>query len=162
MLYLKVIVTVQVGHTGFSIVAAKKANMLSLVIGPGAGYNLVSVMSVMVVSASCSLLDVPFLKKTTFDQLSIFWTTIKWYAKHTLPCGACAKRTIVMLCKAIIAVPNMEPSWLNDLLIYVLVFSTPAEVQPIIWRGATNFNRRRWQVKAEHIPRATSRGARVL
>jgi hypothetical protein len=72
MLYLKVIVTVQVGHTGFSIVAAKKANMLSLVIGPGAGYNLVSVMSVMVVSASCSLLDVPFLKKTTFDQLSIF------------------------------------------------------------------------------------------
>lgn len=72
MLYLKVIVTVQVGDTGFSIVAAKKANMLSLVIGPGAGYNLVSVMSVMVVSASCSLLDVPFLKKTTFDQLSIF------------------------------------------------------------------------------------------
>ncbi|XP_011047152.1 PREDICTED: YLP motif-containing protein 1 isoform X2 [Populus euphratica] len=30
----------QVGDTGFSIVAAKKANMLSLVIGPGAGYNL--------------------------------------------------------------------------------------------------------------------------
>jgi hypothetical protein len=69
MLYLKVIVTVQVGDTGFSIVAAKKANMLSLVIGPGAGYNLVSIMAI---SASCSLLDVPFLKKTTFDQLSIF------------------------------------------------------------------------------------------
>uniref|UniRef100_A0A6M2F5J0 Uncharacterized protein n=1 Tax=Populus davidiana TaxID=266767 RepID=A0A6M2F5J0_9ROSI len=32
----------QVGDTGFSIVAAKKANMLSLVIGPGAGYNLKS------------------------------------------------------------------------------------------------------------------------
>jgi hypothetical protein len=66
MLYLKVIVTVQVGDTGFSIVAAKKANMLSLVIGPGAGYNLVSV------TAISALLDVPFLKKTTFDQLSIF------------------------------------------------------------------------------------------
>lgn len=26
-----------------------------------------------------------------------------------------------MLCKAIIAVPNMEPSWLDDLLIYVLL-----------------------------------------
>ena len=159
MLYLKVLVTLQVGDTGFSIVAAKKANMLSLVIGPGAGYNLVSVTAI---SASCSLLDVPFLKKTTFDQLSIFWNTIKWYTKQTLPCGACAKRTILMLCKAIIAVFNMEPSWLNDLLIYVFVFSTPPEVQPIIWRGATIFNRRRWQVKAEHIPRATSRGARVL
>ncbi|KAF9667768.1 hypothetical protein SADUNF_Sadunf15G0057800 [Salix dunnii] len=32
----------QVGDTGFSIVAAKKANMLSIVIGPGAGYNLKS------------------------------------------------------------------------------------------------------------------------
>ncbi|XP_050377034.1 uncharacterized protein LOC126794375 isoform X2 [Argentina anserina] len=30
----------QVGNTGFSITAAKKANVLSLVIGPGAGYNL--------------------------------------------------------------------------------------------------------------------------
>lgn len=32
----------QVGDTGFSIVAAKKANMLSIVIGPGAGYNMKS------------------------------------------------------------------------------------------------------------------------
>ncbi|KAJ0105043.1 hypothetical protein Patl1_17845 [Pistacia atlantica] len=32
----------QVGDTGFSIGAAKNANMLSLVIGPGAGYNLKS------------------------------------------------------------------------------------------------------------------------
>lgn len=32
----------QIGNTGFSIGAAKKANRLSLVIGPGAGYNLVS------------------------------------------------------------------------------------------------------------------------
>ncbi|CAK7322862.1 unnamed protein product [Dovyalis caffra] len=32
----------QVGDTGFSIGAAKKGNMLSLVIGPGAGYNLKS------------------------------------------------------------------------------------------------------------------------
>ncbi|XVE56989.1 hypothetical protein DITRI_Ditri04bG0055600 [Diplodiscus trichospermus] len=32
----------QGGDTGFSIGAAKKANMLSLVIGPGAGYNLKS------------------------------------------------------------------------------------------------------------------------
>ncbi|KDP31212.1 hypothetical protein JCGZ_11588 [Jatropha curcas] len=32
----------QVGNTGFSIGAAKKAQMLSLVIGPGAGYNLKS------------------------------------------------------------------------------------------------------------------------
>ncbi|OVA09066.1 YLP motif-containing protein 1 [Macleaya cordata] len=32
----------QVGKTGFSIGAAKKANMISLVIGPGAGYNLKS------------------------------------------------------------------------------------------------------------------------
>ncbi|TQD75055.1 hypothetical protein C1H46_039424 [Malus baccata] len=31
----------QVGYTGFSIAAAKKANVLSLVIGPGSGYNLV-------------------------------------------------------------------------------------------------------------------------
>ncbi|KAK9925940.1 hypothetical protein M0R45_023198 [Rubus argutus] len=30
----------QVGNTGFSIAAAKKANVSSLVIGPGAGYNL--------------------------------------------------------------------------------------------------------------------------
>nr|XP_004299395.2 PREDICTED: YLP motif-containing protein 1 isoform X2 [Fragaria vesca subsp. vesca] len=30
----------QVGNTGFSITAAKKANVSSLVIGPGAGYNL--------------------------------------------------------------------------------------------------------------------------
>ncbi|KAL6281250.1 hypothetical protein ACE6H2_018131 [Prunus campanulata] len=30
----------QVGNTGFSIAAAKKANVLSLVIGPGSGYNL--------------------------------------------------------------------------------------------------------------------------
>lgn len=30
----------QGGHTGFSIGAVKKANMVSLVIGPGAGYNL--------------------------------------------------------------------------------------------------------------------------
>lgn len=35
---------VQVGNTGFSITAAKKANVSSLVIGPGAGYNLVSYM----------------------------------------------------------------------------------------------------------------------
>ncbi|XP_023541377.1 uncharacterized protein LOC111801581 [Cucurbita pepo subsp. pepo] len=32
----------QAGYTGFSIGAAKKANRLSLVIGPGAGYNLKS------------------------------------------------------------------------------------------------------------------------
>ncbi|XP_009369339.2 uncharacterized protein LOC103958750 isoform X2 [Pyrus x bretschneideri] len=32
----------QVGYTGFSIAAAKKANVLSLVIGPGSGYNLKS------------------------------------------------------------------------------------------------------------------------
>ena len=32
----------QVGNTGFSIGAARKVNGLSLVIGPGAGYNLVS------------------------------------------------------------------------------------------------------------------------
>ncbi|XP_042950539.1 uncharacterized protein LOC122282654 isoform X4 [Carya illinoinensis] len=32
----------QMGSTGFSIHAAKKANLLSLVIGPGTGYNLVS------------------------------------------------------------------------------------------------------------------------
>lgn len=32
----------QIGNTGFSIGAAKKANRLSLVIGPGAGYNLKS------------------------------------------------------------------------------------------------------------------------
>lgn len=32
----------QVGDTGFSIGAAKKSKMLSLVIGPGAGYNLKS------------------------------------------------------------------------------------------------------------------------
>lgn len=33
---------VQGGNTGFSIGATNKANVLSLVIGPGAGYNLVS------------------------------------------------------------------------------------------------------------------------
>lgn len=38
----------QVGDTGFSIGAAKKSKMLSLVIGPGAGYNLVSLAAVMV------------------------------------------------------------------------------------------------------------------
>ncbi|XP_019451155.1 PREDICTED: YLP motif-containing protein 1 isoform X2 [Lupinus angustifolius] len=32
----------EAGHTGFSIVAARKVNALSLVIGPGAGYNLKS------------------------------------------------------------------------------------------------------------------------
>ncbi|XP_050122173.1 uncharacterized protein LOC126599773 [Malus sylvestris] len=32
----------QVGYTGFSIAAAKKANVVSLVIGPGSGYNLKS------------------------------------------------------------------------------------------------------------------------
>lgn len=32
----------QVGNTGFSLHAAKKADVSSLVIGPGTGYNLVS------------------------------------------------------------------------------------------------------------------------
>jgi len=32
----------QVGKTGFSIGTARKVTTLSLVIGPGAGYNLVS------------------------------------------------------------------------------------------------------------------------
>ncbi|KAK7292238.1 hypothetical protein RIF29_08015 [Crotalaria pallida] len=32
----------EVGNTGFSIGAARKVNALSLVIGPGAGYNLKS------------------------------------------------------------------------------------------------------------------------
>ncbi|KAE9602172.1 hypothetical protein Lalb_Chr12g0196731 [Lupinus albus] len=32
----------EAGHTGFSIGAARKVNALSLVIGPGAGYNLKS------------------------------------------------------------------------------------------------------------------------
>lgn len=46
--YLLVVATLlflQVGYTGFSIAAAKKTNVLSLVIGPGSGYNLVSVTS---------------------------------------------------------------------------------------------------------------------
>lgn len=39
----------QVGKTGFSIGAAKKANVKSLVIGPGVGYNLVSDLFAVIV-----------------------------------------------------------------------------------------------------------------
>lgn len=43
----------QVRNTGFSIGAAKKANRLSLVIGPGPGYNLVSHLIPFVKLKSC-------------------------------------------------------------------------------------------------------------
>lgn len=43
----------QVGNTGFSIAAAKKANVSSLVIGPGAGYNLVSYLPLIETTTFC-------------------------------------------------------------------------------------------------------------
>ncbi|KAL5725014.1 hypothetical protein ACHQM5_008211 [Ranunculus cassubicifolius] len=58
----------QIGNTGFSIGACKKANVLSLVIGPGAGYNMKTNPLPEEENASASDISWQSKKRSVFEQ----------------------------------------------------------------------------------------------